>query len=65
MDTVARAGFQPSIRRSKVESAAAHSDISIDQDLIIAPPIWHDWAKTIVFQWNADGTEFQELTDRR
>lgn len=40
---------------------AAHSDISIDEDLIIAAPIWHDWAKTIVFQWNSDGTEFQEL----
>jgi hypothetical protein len=37
------------------------SDIAIDEDLIIAPPMWHDWAKTIVFQWNADGTEFQEL----
>jgi hypothetical protein len=23
--------------------------------------MWHDWAKTIVFQWNVDGTEFQEL----
>ncbi|HVN27869.1 MAG TPA: hypothetical protein VMT64_05250 [Candidatus Binataceae bacterium] len=37
------------------------SDVAIDEDLIIAPPMWHDWAKTIVFQWNADGTEFQEL----
>jgi hypothetical protein len=33
----------------------------IDQDLIIGAPLWHDWAKTIVFQWNADGTESQEL----
>lgn len=33
----------------------------IDQDLIIAAPIWHDWAKTLVFQWNADGTETAEL----
>jgi hypothetical protein len=37
------------------------ADIFIDEDLIIAAPLWHDWAKTIVFQWNADGTEFQEL----
>ena len=37
------------------------ADIFIDEDLIIAAPMWHDWAKTIVFQWNADGTEFQEL----
>ena len=28
---------------------------------MIAAPIWHDWAKTIVFQWNADGSEFPEL----
>jgi hypothetical protein len=36
-------------------------EIWIDQDTIIAAPIWHDWAKPIVFQWNADGSEFQEL----
>ena len=36
-------------------------DLAIDQDLIIAAPIWHDWGKVMVFQWNADGTEFQEL----
>jgi hypothetical protein len=33
----------------------------IDQDIIIAAPIWHDWAKTIVFQWTASGSEFPEL----
>lgn len=33
----------------------------INQDLILAAPIWHDWAKMMVFQWNADGTEFTEL----
>jgi len=37
------------------------SAIFIDQDIIIAAPIWHDWAKAIVFQWNKDGTEFKEL----
>lgn len=36
-------------------------DRIIDQDIVIAAPIWHDWAKTIVFQWNADGSEFAEL----
>jgi hypothetical protein len=35
--------------------------IPIDQDIIIAAPIWHDWAKQMVFQWNEDGTEFTEL----
>jgi hypothetical protein len=24
----------------------------------IGAPLWHDWAKPIVFQWNADGSEF-------
>lgn len=33
----------------------------INEDVIITAPIWHDWAKSIVFQWNSDGTEFQEL----
>ena len=35
---------------------------SFDRDLLIAAPIWHDWAKTFVFQWNSDGTEFEEQT---
>jgi len=39
----------------------APGDLGIDEDLIIAAPIWHDWGKVLVFQWNADGTEFQEL----
>jgi hypothetical protein len=33
----------------------------IDEDIILAAPLWHDWAKPLVFQWNADGTEFAEL----
>jgi hypothetical protein len=36
-------------------------DIFIDQDIIVGAPLWHDWAKSIVFQWNGDGTEFIEL----
>lgn len=40
---------------------STRSDIFIDQDVIVGAPIWHDWAKSIVFQWNADGSEFQEL----
>ena len=35
--------------------------LPIDEDVILAAPIWHDWAKTIVFQWNADGSEFAEF----
>eukprot|EP01037_Dinobryon_pediforme_P008844 gene8844-8935_t len=40
---------------------AGDADVLIDQDIVIAAPIWHDWAKTIVFQWNADGSEFIEM----
>lgn len=35
--------------------------LPIDDDVIVAAPIWHDWAKSIVFQWNADGSEFAEF----
>jgi len=41
--------------------AAEHSDLTINRDWIIAAPLWHDWAKPIVFQWNADGSEFAEF----
>ena len=41
--------------------AFANADIYISQDIMVGAPLWHDWAKSIVFQWNADGTEFQEL----
>ncbi len=37
------------------------SDLDISQDEVIAAPLWHDWAKTLVFQWNADGTELLEF----
>jgi hypothetical protein len=43
-----------------------HSDkinpaFNIDNDIVLAAPLWHDWAKTMVYQWNSDGTEFTEL----
>ena len=36
--------------------------LKLSNDLIVGAPLWHDWAKSIVFQWNADGTEFLELS---
>jgi hypothetical protein len=39
----------------------ASASVAIDQDVILAAPMWHDWAKTIVFQWNDDGSELPEL----
>ena len=40
-------------------------DLTIEEDLLIAAPIWHDWAKTIVFQWKPDGTETGRVNHRR
>lgn len=34
---------------------------TIDKDRVVAAALWHDWAKTLVFQWTADGGEFVEL----
>ncbi|MBB5344776.1 hypothetical protein [Tunturibacter empetritectus] len=36
--------------------------LKLDHDLLLGAPLWHDWAKSIVFQWNADGSEFLELS---
>lgn len=55
-------GGVPVVAQSGQPSPApAQSDIAISQDITILAPIWHDWAKSIVFQWNADGSEFAEL----
>jgi hypothetical protein len=40
--------------------APTASDAPISQDLAILAPLWHDWGKVIVFQWNGDGSEFAE-----
>lgn len=32
-----------------------------DHDAVIAAALWHDWAKTLVFQWRGDGREFAEI----
>jgi len=41
------------------------SGVTVDRDLITAAVIWHDWAKMIVFPWQADGTLPPELTVAR
>jgi hypothetical protein len=43
------------------EAFGFDTDLDIDQSVIFAAPLLHDWAKPIVFQWNADGTEFAEF----
>jgi hypothetical protein len=37
------------------------NDVSINRDFVIGAPAWHDWAKTMVLQWNADGGVFDEF----
>jgi hypothetical protein len=44
-----------------IQGDKSESSVFINQDTILAAPMLHDWAKPIVFQWNADGTEFTEL----
>ena len=56
---IGRTGL-PSVSAKTVSPNA--SDLYISNDIILGAPLWHDWTKTIVFQWNADGTEFSELS---
>ena len=51
----------PEADNARAEHERERSAVSIDQDIILAAPLWHDWAKSMVFQWNADGSEFTEL----
>ena len=55
------AGFVSLDSKTPQKKPATKGTVFIDQDIIVGAPIWHDWAKSIVFQWNADGTEFPEL----
>lgn len=56
----ARADGLPEVD-GELEAWLTRPDVAIDEDVMVAAPIWHDWAKPIVFQWNADGSEFSEL----
>jgi hypothetical protein len=46
---------------AEIDGPVPRHDVAIVEDVMIAAPLWHDWAKAIVFQWNADGSEFAEL----
>jgi len=52
------AGLASTYRRVYADDKAD----AIDEDVVIAAPLLHDWAKTLVLQWNADGTEFTEFS---
>ena len=51
-----------SVAPANLLATAADADLAINSDIVLAAPLWHDWAKTLVFQWNADGSEFVELS---
>lgn len=44
-----------------VKKKSGNDAFDIDPTIVLGAPVWHDFAKTMVFQWNADGTEFVEL----
>jgi hypothetical protein len=59
-DGLSQVADSPSNHKASIKNST-EKNAALSLDLILTAPIWHDWAKTIVFQWNADGTEFQEL----
>jgi hypothetical protein len=55
------------LRQQNLESYGGGLEASPDEgiicrDLLIAAPLWHDWAKPIVFQWDKNGRESPEIT---
>lgn len=58
--TVGKDGL-PRVVAKAAKAGKAPDAFVIDNDTVVGAPMWHDWAKTMVFQWNADGTEFVEL----
>jgi hypothetical protein len=58
--SVGAAGLPTIVEPGKPSPAPAVSGVPISQDLAILAPLWHDWGKILVFQWNADGSEFAE-----
>lgn len=44
------------------DAFARQSGVAPRRATIAAAALWHDWAKTIVFQWQADGREFDEIS---
>lgn len=55
------AGTPEVLASSQPSPPIGKASIVIDQDVILAAPMWHDWAKAIVFQWTDQGSELPEL----
>lgn len=50
--------------RNALDLANAYRDqsgLTLDGDTLTAAVIWHDWAKSLVFQWQDDGAETREI----
>jgi hypothetical protein len=45
-----------------VRAYGAQSRQSLDADRVVIAALWHDWAKTMVFQWTSDGSETAETS---
>lgn len=51
--------------RNALDLAEAYHDqsgVALDRDTLTAAVIWHDWAKSLVFQWQDDGAETREIS---
>lgn len=46
---------------AEIDGISPRGETGLDHDIVVAAPLWHDWAKAIVLQWNASGSEFAEL----
>jgi hypothetical protein len=53
--------LQSALNFAAVYHSQYGKDVLINQDFLIGATAWHDWAKTMVLQWNAEGDEFSEF----
>jgi hypothetical protein len=53
-----RSGFDGN---AEVDGVGSRKFAEADNDIVVAAPLWHDWAKALTLQWNSDGSEFAEL----
>jgi hypothetical protein len=45
----------------KLGEPGPSTNLAISEDIVAGAPLWHDWAKPMVFQFTAAGTIFTEL----
>jgi hypothetical protein len=44
-----------------IGGAGPKDNLTISEDIVVGAPMWHDWAKPMVFQFTSTGTIFTEL----